>query len=407
MKRVAFLGLLLIVSPLFAATVGTMPFAGNIIYNSPSGDITPITFLSYSHPATASGAYTTVTLRWLVNSPSCASAFKIKFFRPVAGTAFLVTAERGPFNAVSGQNVVTLNPPVDVQEGDVIGITQLKTLASCGSVAFGAVSGVGARYTIVNSDPAPGSTVIEGNLRYSYIPSIRASTSADVLEGHVIVVGSSRGGFGSNFKTAMQITNPYTAPITGKLVFHPAGVSASAADPFLPISLPSLSTVDYDDVVATLGRNGLGSMDIITTNSHPPIVTTRIYNDNGTSGTAGTAEDVQTQSETALKDFAIGQLTTPADLTNYRLNIGIRTFDAGVTLLIQERDKNGGSVTVIERSYPPNYFDQVTATQFLDGAQLLPNASITVFVTAGSAVLYGATTDNRTNDPSLKIFTRL
>jgi hypothetical protein len=44
---------------------------------------------------------------------------------------------------------------------------------------------------------------------------------------------------------------------------------------------------------------------------------------------------------------------------------------------------------------------QTNAKTFL-GADLSANDALTVHVTAGSLVIYGATTDNRTQDPSVQ-----
>jgi hypothetical protein len=63
----------------------------------------------------------------------------------------------------------------------------------------------------------------------------------------------------------------------------------------------------------------------------------------------------------------------------------------------------GGPFT---KTYPPNFFEQVTASQFVNGLPVPTNAVIRVLVTEGSAILYGATTDNRTNDPNLRYFAR-
>lgn len=60
----------------------------------------------------------------------------------------------------------------------------------------------------------------------------------------------------------------------------------------------------------------------------------------------------------------------------------------------------------LTRTYPANYFEQRDSGAFLD-AVLAANDTITVSVASGSAIVYGATVDNRTNDPSVQLARRL
>jgi hypothetical protein len=349
-------------------------------------------------------------VRWvLAPTGGCAEAFKVKTLRPNAtNTSFTVIGERGPFDVPAGfstVNTVTLSPPLAVQPGDVLAVTQLKPIAGCGAVGAGNVNALGAMFTISNSDPSSG-TVADTIFGYQRVFGFRASDSADVVEGYLAAVGSNRGAFGSDFKTAVQLTNADLSPITGRFIFHPAGAAASASDPTLSFTVPPLSTIAYDDVVAAMGRTGLGSMTIVTTNSYAPDITTRVFNDQGAAGTSGVTLEMLTPTD-ALQRFQFGQITTPQDLTNFRLNIGIRTLDAGATISIEMEGSNGASLGgPFTRTYPPNFFEQVTASQFMNGLAVPTNAVIRVLVTEGSAILYGATTDNRTNDPNMRYFAR-
>lgn len=49
------------------------------------------------------------------------------------------------------------------------------------------------------------------------------------------------------------------------------------------------------------------------------------------------------------------------------------------------------------------YHEQQPAATFLGLADLPPGGSISISVTSGAAIFYGATVDNRTGDPSLQI----
>lgn len=407
--RLSLAALLLIAPLTHAATVGTMPIASSTYLNS-AGDPAPVTLIDLSRPARETASLTIATVRWvLAPSAGCADAFKVKVLRPNAtNTSFTVMGERGPFNVPGGfsnVNAVALSPALAVQPGDVLAVTQLRTIAECGAVGAGNVNALGAMFTVSFSDPSSG-TVTDTVFGYARVFGFRASDSAEVVEGYLVAAGSNRGAFGSDFKTAVQLTNADLSPINGRFIFHPAGAAASASDPTLPFTIPPLSTITYDDVVAAMGRTGLGSMTVLSTNSHAPDITARVFNDQGTAGTSGVMLEMLRETD-ALQRFQFGQITTPADLTNFRFNIGIRTLEAGATLSIEIESSNGASLGgPFTRTYPPNFFEQVTASQFVNGLAVPANAVIRVVVTEGSAFLYGSTTDNRTNDPSLKYFTR-
>src|ERR1051326_6812431 len=102
-----------------SVTIGTLPQSGTTQFTS-----SPQTFIDLTHPAGASGAISSVSVRWSINGGgSCANAFKVKFIHPNAnGTGFSVT-ERGPFTATNGLVTVQLSPPVNVAAGDYIGVS--------------------------------------------------------------------------------------------------------------------------------------------------------------------------------------------------------------------------------------------------------------------------------------------
>ncbi|HEY2090513.1 MAG TPA: hypothetical protein VGJ81_01390 [Thermoanaerobaculia bacterium] len=134
MRKVIVVLALVSCSSLFAqtVTVGTLPQTGAIQFT-----VTPATFIDLTHPATASGAINTATVRWYAGGGgTCATAFKVKFIHPNAsGTGFSVT-ERGPFSATLGNVTVQISPPVNVFAGDYIGVTVLGALDTCGTVTF-------------------------------------------------------------------------------------------------------------------------------------------------------------------------------------------------------------------------------------------------------------------------------
>jgi hypothetical protein len=66
----------------------------------------------------------------------------------------------------------------------------------------------------------------------------------------------------------------------------------------------------------------------------------------------------------------------------------------------------GATVKTVVKNYAANYFEQVTLDGFLGGATVVGNESLTLQITAGQAVVYGATVDNTTNDSSASLAVR-
>lgn len=244
-------------------------------------------------------------------------------------------------------------------------------------------------------------------------PSVQIARSTALAGGAVgdtmivPVVGSSAGGQGSFFKTAAQIHNPGISAISGKFVFHRAGVSGSAGDPSLAYTLQSGETKSYADLPTAMGQTGLGSLDVVATTGPPPLVVSRVFNDAGALGTSGlTEEPVGFAGPLQAGDAAI--LLVPPDLAQQRMNIGIRTLERGAVLTVTVTSPAGFySKTEFVKRYQPTWFEQVSASSFLDGLALSGGETIQIFVESGNAILYGAITDNKTNDPSFQLARRL
>lgn len=389
----------LFAAPVFAVTIGELQPGGGTVA-SREGDLAPLTIISVSRPSLTSGTVDRATVIWTgAPAAGCTNAFKIKFFRATSSNGVQVLAERGPFEAKQGINNVSLNPPVNIQADDMIGVTQLQSRA-CGGVVN--------RRTDMNEvwgsapgDPASG-TVNNIDYTHGLVPSVRATSEASPVYGFLPVVGSTQGGFGSLFRTSVQLTNRGNVEITGRLTFHRAGVSGAANDPSVVYTLRPNETQTIEDVVAATGTSGLGSLDVITTSGYAPDVTARIYNDGGSAGTSGFTEEVMTPYE-AMHRFVRGSLTIPGDLTNFRMNVGIRSLEQGVELNIIQYDASGVPTGLfLKRTYPANYFEQMTVSQFIDGAAVAPGGYLVVQIENGSAFVYGTVTDNRTNDSSIR-----
>ena len=93
---------------------------------------------------------------------------------------------------------------------------------------------------------------------------------------------------------------------------------------------------------------------------------------------------------------------TPVDPTKTRFNIGVRTLFSGATITAVLRDTNGNPLKTVTKTYLPNWFEQVDSTTFFGGTVIGPNQSISITVGGGSAIVYGSTTDNTTNDPNIQ-----
>ena len=230
--------------------------------------------------------------------------------------------------------------------------------------------------------------------------SLLAQTKATIP-----VAGSATGAFGSHFKTEVQLNNRSAQPMSGKLVFHPQGVSATANDPFVDYSLAPHQTLEFDDVVASLGATGLGSIDLIPNGKGIPAVVARAFDDKGTSGTTGAAIPLVTSGEFGTTGDRF-TLVAPLDRTRFRFNIGVRSLSEGASLRMTVYSPQGVALTTVgPLQYAADYFVQRTAEDLL-GTTLTGDESIEVEVVSGRAIVYGTTTDNTTNDPSIQISVR-
>src|SRR6266540_1715936 len=179
-----------------------------------------MTYVDLSHPATADGDVNLATFIW--SAAPCPAAARIKFFRQIATDSFATTltllAERGPFDVGFVTQAVSLAPPVTLQKGDLIGITNL---TNCGTPTFRSLGGVTA---------------------YIY--------------------GDAQG----------------VGRLTGQFVFHPAFAQASPTDLVLPYSLGPWETQTIDDLVAAMGQTGIGSVDVVASDIDlGPTIQAEIY----------------------------------------------------------------------------------------------------------------------------------
>ncbi len=215
-------------------------------------------------------------------------------------------------------------------------------------------------------------------------------------------VASAAGAFNSFFRTGVQLHDGGSSPMTGRIVFHRAGSPGTDPDPFLSYTLSPGETQNIADLLPAMGQSGLGSADVFPNSGGLPTVVARVFNDGGSNGTVGFTEDlVKPGSALAAGDQV--SLLVPADLARFRYNIGIRVISSGAVITITLRNSSGVVVNTLSKTYLSPSFEQVGAAAFLGGAAPAPNDSIDVRVDSGNLFIYGATTDNTTQDPSIQL----
>jgi hypothetical protein len=255
-----------------------------------------------------------------------------------------------------------------------------------------------------------GSAVVYGSTtdNITQDPSLQLARAVDSVSGEMRilpVIGSTPGALGSFFKTGVQLHNPGTTAIRGRVVYHPQGVSGSMADPSLTYVLEPGETVSWDDLLPAMSLSGLGSADIISEEGPLPLSVVRIFNDAGELGTTGMTED-QVALGNALAAGDRGLLIAPPDPAKARFNIGIRTLSEGATITATVRNSFGTAVKSVTKSFPPVFFTQTPAPALVE-MELQGSDTILLEVESGSAILYGATTDNISQDPMIKVVRRL
>ena len=228
-------------------------------------------------------------------------------------------------------------------------------------------------------------------------PAFRSLTRKAVIP----IVGSGPGANSGRFKTSLKLTATIAGE-RGRLIFHPAGAIARADDPAIRYEFNEGAgqELKFDDVVASMGGSGVGSLDIVPDEGASdmlPDVEARLYNET-TSGTFGTPAP-------ALLPFDFLQPPTvsvrvPASDAQFRINIGVRTLtETHATALVYGtsghlRDFHG-------LVWPADYTTLTTIDQFI-GVPVAPGESVSIFF-EGAAIPFYTRTENRTNDPELMI----
>ena len=221
-------------------------------------------------------------------------------------------------------------------------------------------------------------------------------------------VGSTHGVAGSFFKTSLQIFNPGSFQMNGRFVYHASGTQGASTDPGLDFLVEPLQTLTWDDILPAMGLSGLGTLDIMlpSASSSPAVIVTRVFNDAGENGTSGFTQEAISPGETGSGGRVIpngksAYLVLPADMDRFRFNVGVRTLSSAASVQFSVVDAGGDIVGVASKSVPASSFLQQDASTMI-GLPLPPNGTIRIVIHGGGTVVYGATIDNITNDPSVQ-----
>jgi len=225
-----------------------------------------------------------------------------------------------------------------------------------------------------------------------------------VRKSVIPLVGSTRGAGGSLFKTSLRLRATKTNQ-RGTIVFHPANAEATNNDPRLDYTLPTLNSImEWDDVVAALGVNGIGTLDIVPDGGangwSVPAADVRLFNvaANGTYG--ATAIQTQAYDYLSASPDPLNTLTVTVPAIELRLNLAVRTFDAARTTIDVRRDGSKISTRRIDSDRETLLFDNAPN---LTGFALQPGDVITITVSEGGGIPMYTLTDNQTNDPALYV----
>jgi VCBS repeat-containing protein len=230
--------------------------------------------------------------------------------------------------------------------------------------------------------------------------------SHSVPDAVIPVVGSTAGASGANFRTEAQLHNATGTAMSGRLVFVYQGL-AIQPNPVaeLAYQLAPKQTIVFEDLVAAMGAEGLGSIDVFAEVGGVPLMIVRAFDDKAEAGTTGLMVPVL-RIDRALEAGDKASLVVPGDLVRYRFNIGVRTLPgegSGVAMRLVVYNAQGEQVgDQITKDFPENVFVQTPGGDFI-GQPLVAGSSILVEILSGRVILYSTTSDNTTNDGSIQI----
>jgi hypothetical protein len=357
------------------------------------GSATGSAIITATLPASAGGANATAELTVNPPGPVCTTPAAPQI--SVASAADAGQAYSVSWAAVTGATDYAVDESTDANF--LTGTTTKNVTTTSASFTHAVANRYYYRVRARNQSTGCNTTSLSSNTA-----SVLVSVAPVAQTRIVPVVGSVPGSFGAYFKTSVQLYNAKSSSISGKIVFHTQAVSGSSSDPSLAYSIAAGKSLAYADLLPAMGiTSGLGSADVVAdAGSSFPVALVRVFNDAGAAGTTGLALEPMAASD-ALQNGETGVLIAPAD-TRFRFNIGVRTLAQGVAMNITVRNKDGATVKTVAKSFDATYFRQIGSSEILEGYVLVGGETVTIQINSGSAFIYGSTTDNTTQDPSVQ-----
>lgn len=404
MKRYSKSWLLALAAVLFSIHAHAQDVVGGTLSTQLSfGQIGGYTVLNLDTPFNADGSITTLTARFTYfgGATACAAGdtFKVRVFRPNTGNGYQLVAERGPFTESNGYVTVPLSPAIAVKRGDVLGIA-LFGPGQCGLTGY-----YGSQNHLVqmNGDYSSGAPAFAVDVPGSTM-NFRAASGSAALVGTLPGAGVTTGAAGSSFNTSLNVTNPSADAVTLTFAYRAIGAGPDTAPITATLAVPAAASKS-PNLTDLMSINGVGSIDVYSTGA-TPIVNARIYNTSST-GTNGFTEPMVPPTAVG-HEFDRLWLTIPGDLTNLRMNIGVRTFADGATMNCVVWSANGTAAIGVTKTYAANATSLEPLQAFFnnDTRALSPGGSIQCTTTTdvkNDLILYDTVTDNHTNDSAMFI----
>ena len=173
----------------------------------------------------------------------------------------------------------------------------------------------------------------------------------------VPIAGKMHGANGSDYTTALIVTgaglgspsdDPANKLYQGKIYFRPLGQAASTDDPSVPYALDGDETVVFDDIMQTLGANGIGSIEVVPRVGFPtPQVDAIIDNQlPGGKKTGVRIPAVWGRDQTETRDGVTVGIRNASD---NRLAAGVRSLGAGGRIFFEHLSADGTRLETAER----------------------------------------------------------
>jgi hypothetical protein len=219
------------------------------------------------------------------------------------------------------------------------------------------------------------------NYRLAERVDLAASTTDDVL--HLPKAIGQANADGTTVRTAVQLMNPGTSTITGKIRFKPA---SGATPTGVGYSIPPGATKVVSDFVTQVGQTGSGAIDLQSTGGNLPIAVARvIYSGNSTPWQVADERAHDVMELLQAGDRAV--VVSPLDTTKQFL-IGVRTLARPLAVTITLFDNNGIMGPHVTKTFPAQTSSETDASTLM-AFTVGGGYSLEITVDGGSGLLYG------------------